>query len=111
MSHKNISKIKFDYGDKGPNYEINMQIDVGRFAKQYNAVGWQDNYFCDIFGAYLNFHSNLLGKTRDDKLIVWADWDGFNPINYMEEKPISTNGKYSTYVIAEKLFWRIMTED
>lgn len=38
MSHKNISKIKFDYGDKGPNYEINMQIDVGRFAKQYNAA-------------------------------------------------------------------------
>ena len=31
MSHKNISKIKFDYGDKGPNYEINMQIDVGPF--------------------------------------------------------------------------------
>lgn len=38
MIHKNISKIKFDYGDKGPNYEINMQIDVGRFAKQYNAA-------------------------------------------------------------------------
>ena len=38
MSHKNISKIKFDYGDKGPNCEINMQIDVGRFAKQYNAA-------------------------------------------------------------------------
>ena len=38
MKHENIAKIKFDYGDKGPNYEINMQIDVGRFAEQYNAA-------------------------------------------------------------------------
>jgi hypothetical protein len=54
---------------------------------------------------------NIRGKTRDDKLIVWADRDGYNPINYTEEKPISTSGKHSTYVIAEKLFWRIMPED
>ena len=83
-----------------------------RFAgvRKCNIVGWNDNYFCDIFGAYLNFHSDLLGKTRNDKLIVWADWDGFNPIKYTEEALISTNGNYSTYVIAEKLFWSIMTE-
>ena len=80
-------------------------------VRKCNIVGWEDNYFCDIFGAYLNFHSDLLGKPRDDKLIVWADWDGFNPTNYVEEKPISTNGEYITYVIAEKLFWRTMTTD
>lgn len=92
--------------------QCNKPIEL-RFTgvRKCNIVGWEDNYFCDIFGAYLNFHSDLLGKTRDNKLIVWADWDGFNPINYTEEKPISTNGKYSTYVIAEKLFWRTMTED
>ena len=80
-------------------------------VRKCNIVGWEDNYFCDIFGAYLNFHSDILSKTRDDKLIVWADRDGFNPTNYTEEKPISTNGNHSTYVIAEKLFWRIMTDD
>ena len=80
-------------------------------VRKCNIVGWEDNYFCDIFGAYLNFHSDILSKTRDDKLIVWADCDGFDPINYTEEKTISTNGEYSTYVIAEKMFWRIMTED
>ena len=80
-------------------------------VRKCNIVGWEDNYFCDIFGASLNFHSDLLGKTRDDRLIVWADSDGFNPANYTEENPISTDGKHSTYVIAEKLFWRIMTED
>ena len=65
----------------------------------------------DILGVYMSFHTDLLGKTCDDKLIVWADWDCFNPINYTEEKLISPNGKNCTYVIAEKLFWRIMTEN
>ena len=80
-------------------------------VRKCNIVGFQDNYFCDIFGTYLNFHSDLLGGTRDDKLIVWADCDGFNPTKYTEETPILTNGNCSTYVIAEKLFWRIMAED
>ena len=92
--------------------QCNKPIEL-RFTgvRKCNIVGWQDNYFCDIFSSYLNFHRDLFGKTRDDKLIVWADWDGYNPINYTEEKPISTNGEHSTYIIAEKLFWRIMTED
>ena len=92
--------------------QCNKPIEL-RFTgvRKCNIVGWEDNYFCDIFGAYLNFHSDLLGKTRDDKLIVWAAWDGFDPINYSEEKPLSANGEYCTYVIAAKLFWRIMTED
>ena len=80
-------------------------------VRKWNIVGWEDNCFCDIFGAYLNFHSDILSKTRDDKLIVWADWDSFNPVKYTEETPIPTNGNCSTYVIAEKLFWRIITED
>ena len=80
-------------------------------VRKCNIVGFQDNYFCDIFGTYLNFHSDLLGRTRDDKLIVWADCDGFDPTEYTEETPISTNGNCCTYVIAEKLFWRIITED
>lgn len=80
-------------------------------VRKCNIVGWQDNYFCEILGVYMSFHTDLLGKTCDDKLIVWADWDCFNPINYTEEKLISPNGKNCTYVIAEKLFWRIMTEN
>ena len=80
-------------------------------VRKCNIVGWEDDYFCDIYGAYMKFHSDLLGKTRDDKLIVWADCGSFNPMNYTEEKPISTNGEYCTYVIAEKLFWRTMTKD
>ncbi len=80
-------------------------------VRKCSIVGWQDNYFCDIFGAYLSFHTDLLGKTRDDKLIVWADYENFNPTNYIEEKLISPNAANCTYIIAEKLLWRIMTED
>ena len=92
--------------------QCNKPIEL-RFTgvRKCNIVGFEDNYFCDIFGAYLNFHSDLLGRTRDDKLIVWADCYGLNPTEYTEETPISTNGNYSTYVIAEKLFWRITTDD
>ncbi len=80
-------------------------------VRKCSIVGWQDNYFCDIFGAYLSFHTDLLGKTRDDKLIVWADYENFNPTNYIEEKLISPNAANCTYIIAEKLLWRIITED
>ena len=92
--------------------QCNKPIEL-RFTgvRKCNIVGFEDNYFCDIFGAYLNFHSDLLGRTRDDKLIVWADCDSFNSTEYTEETPISTNGNYSTYVIAEKLFWKITTDD
>lgn len=35
MSKQMIVKIKWDYGDKGPNYEVNMHIDLARFEKQF----------------------------------------------------------------------------
>lgn len=35
MSQQMISKIKWNYGDKGPNYEVNMMIDLARFEKQF----------------------------------------------------------------------------
>lgn len=33
---KMIKQIKWNYKDKGPNYEVNMHIDLDRFEKQYN---------------------------------------------------------------------------
>ncbi|MBQ9994459.1 MAG: hypothetical protein IJP17_07085 [Clostridia bacterium] len=76
--------------------------------RKCNIVGWQDNYFCDIFGAYLSLHTDLLEKTRDDILVVWADWDGFDPAKYIEEEIISADGRNCTYVVAEKLLWRMV---
>lgn len=77
-------------------------------VRKCSIVGWEDNYFCDIFGAYLDFHTELLGSTRDDRLIVWADDGGFAPSEYTEEKLLSPNRMNCTYVIAEKLFWRLV---
>lgn len=75
-------------------------------VRKCSIVGWEDNYFCDIFGAYLSFNSDLLGKTRDDRLIVWSDDEYFNPAEYSERELISQSRKNSTYIIAETLFWR-----
>ena len=33
---KMIEQIKWNYKDKGPNYQVNMHIDLDRFEKQYN---------------------------------------------------------------------------
>lgn len=33
---KMIKKIKYSHKDRGPNYEINMQIDMDRFDQQFN---------------------------------------------------------------------------
>ena len=79
-------------------------------VRKCNIVGWQDYYFCDIMGAYLGFNDKLLGKTRDDRLIVWSDYSGFDPLIYTEHDLISQSGHNCTYVIAEKLFWRYKQE-
>lgn len=31
-------------------------------VRKFSVVGWQDDYFCDIYGAYLDFRKDLLGK-------------------------------------------------
>ncbi len=79
-------------------------------VRKCSIVGWQDNYFCDIFGAYIGFHTELLGDARDDRLIVWADYDCFDPAEYHEEEIISQSGNNCTYIIAEGLSWEIIEE-
>lgn len=78
-------------------------------VRKFSVVGWQDNYFCDIYSAYLDFRTDLLGKCRDDRLIVWADDGSFKPAYYTEERLISDRN--ITYVIAEKLFWKIKNDN
>lgn len=36
MARKKITQISYSYKDKGPNYDIRMEIDLDRFEKQYN---------------------------------------------------------------------------
>lgn len=78
-------------------------------VKKCCITGFREMYFCNIFGATLDIRTDLLGKTRDDKLIVWADCEGFDPRSYAEHYPLD-NGYEVTYIIAERLKYRIFKE-
>lgn len=70
-------------------------------------TGFQDNYFCDLYDATLEFRTDLLGKTRGDRLILWADRSGFDPVIYQERYPLNS-GYDVTYIVAEKLSYRFL---
>lgn len=74
-------------------------------VKKCCVTGFRECYFCDIFGATLMFRTDLLVKTRDDRLIVWADCENFDPKTYQEKYPLD-NGCEISYIIAEKLKYR-----
>lgn len=74
-------------------------------VKRCEITGFREMYFCEILDATLEFRTDLMGKTRDDRLIVWADWSGFNPLTYTYRYPLD-NGYEVTYIIAEKLKYR-----
>lgn len=76
-------------------------------VRKCGITGFRDSFFCEILDATLEFRTDLLGKTRDDRLIVWADWGGFDPLTYTEHYPLD-NGHETNYVIAEKLKYRFL---
>ncbi|MCM1226210.1 MAG: hypothetical protein NC320_02140 [Clostridium sp.] len=65
-------------------------------VRKCSIVGWRDNHFCNIYGADLEFRNDMLGKTKDDNLIVWASIEEFT-----KDETVDT-----TYIIAETLKWR-----
>ncbi|OBY11855.1 hypothetical protein [Clostridium paraputrificum] len=71
--------------------------------RQLHLVGWQDNYLCDIFDAYISIHNKLL-PGKPEQVIVWADTYYFdiNNINNRIAEPANT------YIIANELKWRII---
>ncbi|MDE6727648.1 MAG: hypothetical protein K2J80_06880 [Oscillospiraceae bacterium] len=72
-------------------------------------TGFQDSYSCELYDATLEFRTDLLGETRDDRLIVWASYKGFDPKTHTERYPLN-NGYEVTYIIANKLKYRIFEE-
>lgn len=70
-------------------------------------TGFREDYFCNLYDATLEFRTDLLGKTRDDRLIVWSDGSGFDPVTYEERYPLN-NWHEVTYIIAEKLSYRFL---
>jgi len=75
--------------------------------RRMSIIGWQRNYFCDIYGCYLAIHNDLI-TGLDEKLIVWADNGGFDPKASFEKHTLSE--PETSFIIAENLFWREAAE-
>ena len=75
-------------------------------VRRFHITALQDNYFDDIYEAYLAFHDGILpAKYRAaDRVIVWADDAGFC-VNELSEAPTEPD---LSYVIATRLKWRIV---
>lgn len=72
-------------------------------VKSFHVAGWQEHYLCDIFNCTLDIRNDLV-EGKDDNLIIWADYEGFNPKEGATGNALSE--PMSTYVIARNLKWR-----
>lgn len=72
-------------------------------------TGFREHYFNDLFDATLEFRTDLFGETRDDALIVWANYEGFDIKKQTERYPLDDDHA-STYIIASKLKYRFLEE-
>lgn len=70
--------------------------------------GWQERYSNEIYDCYLKLHNELL-PGQEKTLIVWADWDGFE--FEKEQGRTILQEPMSSYVIAEKLGWRLWDKE
>ena len=68
--------------------------------------GFTENYSNEIYGCNIFFRTDLMGKTRDDRLIVWTD----GSYTSLEKIYIDLHNKSDTLIIAEKLKWRFIKD-
>jgi len=77
-------------------------------VRHFNMCGFRDNYGNEILGCHLGFHTELMGKTRDDRLIVWSD-GSFSP--KVHGTSIDLKDCDSSFVIADGLKWRFIKKE
>ena len=77
-------------------------------VRHFNMCGFRDNYSNEIYGCFLEFHTELMGKTRDDRLIVWSD-ESFSPKVYGTS--IDLKDCDGSFVIADGMKWRFINND
>lgn len=75
-------------------------------VRYFSIFGYSDNYGKDIFGCELEFRTDLLGKTRDDRLILWAD-GGIPDIHRFK---IDLKGNNPSFIISERMKWRFIED-
>lgn len=71
--------------------------------RQLHLAGWQENYFCDIFGAHLSFYDSLLPGTPS-RVIVWSDNESFD----VQNLAFAIREPSDTYIVANALKWRVI---
>lgn len=100
------------------NYKLLLNLDsqwVGRIEMLFEGVRhfrfgtYCDNYSNEIYDCYLEIRTDLLGKTRDDRLIVWSDYSGFKPV--WKSSCIDLNKGDASVIIADSLKYRLIEED
>ena len=72
-------------------------------VRRCNIAGFQDRYFGEILDCHLAFHTDLIAG-HDEPLIVWADFDGFSPTSYSEDRLLDE--PMTAFVVASSLKWR-----
>lgn len=75
-------------------------------VKYFSVEGFNECYSNELFSCILEFRTDLYGKTRDDRLIVWTDGGKFYP----GENSIDLKDKNDTFVISKSLKWRFAGE-
>ena len=73
-------------------------------VRSFRFQPYTENFFPEIQEASVSFRTDLLGKTRDDRMIVWADgcFDPFVP-ERLDLRSVPTS-----YIIAQALQWRLL---
>ncbi|MDE6540153.1 MAG: hypothetical protein K2K66_08170 [Ruminococcus sp.] len=72
-------------------------------VRRFSLQGFNERMFDEVDG-YIEFRTDLWGKTRDDRVIVW----GSCYLPHENEINLSHDG--NTYVIADGLKWRFAKE-
>lgn len=75
-------------------------------VRYFSFFGYSDTYVKNIFGCELEFRTDLLGKTRDDRLILWND-GGIPDIRKLR---IDLKGDNPSFIISEHMKWRFIED-
>lgn len=76
-------------------------------VRRFFVQGWQENYFCDLFGCSLTYHHDLTDKSGE-QLIVWTDSPGYDFDELFQQSSLDVPAV--SFVIAENLKWRFLEE-
>ncbi|MBQ1432762.1 MAG: hypothetical protein IIZ09_06710 [Ruminococcus sp.] len=99
-----------------PDNALLLTVDSGWFGRiemlfsgvVYHAVqGHAENYSAEIHECVLEFRTDLMGNTRDDRLIVWTDG---TRLKSLEKFGIDLKAANDSFVIAKSLRWRYAKE-